>query len=457
MAPSAGTFDAVLVNGGSITDRQCGSGRLTSTAIAAGKTSLLRTSQGTSRQAFAALLGANRPSVAPAAGVVAFLEAETCSLLQTVAVGPAVLDAALQMGDAGQLAAAVEAVLLGGAAALGSHSRLASASSSSTQIGSDNGALAVQLRGITDTPLVGVTQQHAPAAAAVQVDMRPAGMLYSIFWEAAAPIDTCSAASANGLVLAGGKRSGAAEAISVAQAVLKQAAGSISADLAGSLMPAPTPGAIEAAGGAAALQGVLKALAHEAPAMSLAVSSITRASATSQTAAPWMLSVEIERLSSTRGSDAHGVAISSGASFLPRLLPKRSAAGSGIAEGATGSGHDSFIVTGGSGVLGGYVALWLLQQGAQSVLLLSRTGGVPDTVLHQQQQLYADASPASSISSSKVDAALVADVEALLTTGSSIRGIMHAGGVLADSTLPNQTLAGIRQAREAARMPSTPC
>jgi acyl carrier protein len=111
-------------------------------------------------------------------------------------------------------------------------------------------------------------------------------------------------------------------------------------------------------------------------------------------------------------------------------------------------------VTGGSGVLGSYVSLWLIEQGAESVVLLSRSGGLPSPVLQQQRWRLADARPAT-VSSSKADAALAADVAGVLQGDVSVRGIMHAGGVLADAMLPNQTLAGIRQASEGATLAIT--
>jgi hypothetical protein len=185
---------------------------------------------------------------------------------------------------------------------------------------------------------------------------------------------------------------------------------------------------------------MLKALSQEAPALSLAVSSN---SGRSSMAAPWTLAVvgkAAPSASSISGSsDVHGLASSGGASFLPRLLPQQSSSGRADSL-AAGNVRGSFLVTGGSGVLGGYTALWLLHQGAESVVLLSRSGGMPEAV--QQAGGITDAS----IVSSKADAALAADVAAMLADSSTgIRGIMHAGGVLADATLANQTLAGIRQ------------
>lgn len=53
----------------------------------------------------------------------------------------------------------------------------------------------------------------------------------------------------------------------------------------------------------------------------------------------------------------------------------------------------------------------------------------------------------AAVTLTKADAGFACDVEAVLAGAlPAVTGVMHAGGVLADATVANQTLAGIRQA-----------
>ena len=445
VAPRAGSFEVLLQQGGSrsSTGTACGSGRIgtIATVSAPGAT----TSQARLPSVLSALQASRQPPATPTA--VAALASEPHSLLQSVAVGPAVVDASLQLASHGQLAAAVDAALVGGSAAAADHKH-AAAGSSGVILAYGSGSAALHLVGISHSSAARAPSSASlPAAAAVEQPeawmQQPAGLLYGIAWEAAAvaPAGAAAQVSDAGLAFRAGRGAGAAEAIALAQTALKQGASSIAAHLSAGLLPTAAPSAEVAASTAAAeVHGMLKALSQEAPALSLAVSSN---SGPSSMAAPWTLAVVGKAApsasSSSGSSDVHGLASSGGASFLPRLLPQQSSSGRADSL-AAGNVRGSFLVTGGSGVLGGYTALWLLHQGAESVVLLSRSGGMPEAV--QQAGGITDAS----IVSSKADAALAADVAAMLADSSTgIRGIMHAGGVLADATLANQTLAGIRK------------
>ena len=436
VTPRAGSFEVLLQQGGSRSmGTACGSGRIGT--VAAITVPAAAISQARQPSVLTALQASRQQPATPTA--VAALASDAHSLLHSVAVGPAAVDAALQLAADGQLAVAVDAALVGGSSAAGS--KHAAASGSGTILADASGSTALHLVGISRSRAARPARTAAqPAVVAAE---QPAGMLYSITWEAAAvaPAGAAAQSPGAGLAFLAGHRAGAAEAIAVAQAALKQGAGSMSVDLSDGLLPTAAPVAAATAGVAAAeVHGMLKALAQEAPALSVAVSSSS--SGSSMAAQPWTLAVSSKgaaSASSSGSSDVHGVATSGGASFLPRLLPQQPAGDSNSAL-STGDVRGSFVVTGGSGVLGGYTALWLLQKGAESVVLLSRSGGMPEAV----QQ--AGSSTAASIVSSKADAALAADVAAVLAGSSKgIRGIMHAGGVLADATLANQTLAGIRQ------------
>jgi hypothetical protein len=104
------------------------------------------------------------------------------------------------------------------------------------------------------------------------------------------------------------------------------------------------------------------------------------------------------------------------------------------------------VVTGGLGTLGQLVTSWLQQQSVADIQLPGRSGYTADGAL-------AASSTASSaaITITKADISLVEDLF-LLLAGSQrqqqrpreLQAVLHASGVLADATLGNQTLAGIR-------------
>ena len=93
---------------------------------------------------------------------------------------------------------------------------------------------------------------------------------------------------------------------------------------------------------------------------------------------------------------------------------------------------------------------WLQQQRATDIQLLGRTGYAPDG-----QLAASSAATAAAVIITKADIGLADDLALLLggpmaegTSGSKpareLQAILHASGVLADATLSNQTLAGIR-------------
>lgn len=116
-----------------------------------------------------------------------------------------------------------------------------------------------------------------------------------------------------------------------------------------------------------------------------------------------------------------------------------------------------WVISGGTGALGAMAAKWLVAAGARHVSLLGRTG------LGDMTQAASDADPANVLAAAtaggawtaavtlvKCDAAAVADAAAMLETSTAgprlmpLAGVLHAGGVLQDATLQNQTLAGLR-------------
>lgn len=116
-----------------------------------------------------------------------------------------------------------------------------------------------------------------------------------------------------------------------------------------------------------------------------------------------------------------------------------------------------WVISGGTGALGAAAARWLAAAGAKHIALLGRTGLAATAATASASDpaaVLAAATTAGSwaaaVTLHKCDAAAAADLEPVLqTTGSGqprqpLAGVLHAGGVLADATLANQTLGGLR-------------
>lgn len=107
---------------------------------------------------------------------------------------------------------------------------------------------------------------------------------------------------------------------------------------------------------------------------------------------------------------------------------------------------DAVLVTGGTGALGLAVSQWLARQGACHLILASRSGRVSgdgkNPSLLQLEQIGFGAE----VRVTRCDAAAAEDVSGAITGLGAWRlgGLIHAGGVLADATLPNQTACGCR-------------
>ena len=102
------------------------------------------------------------------------------------------------------------------------------------------------------------------------------------------------------------------------------------------------------------------------------------------------------------------------------------------------------IVTGGLGTLGQLVTAWMQQQSVADIQLPGRSGYAAEGAL-----AASSAASSAAVTISKADISLGEDL-ALLLAGScqqrprELQAVLHASGVLADATLANQTLAGIR-------------
>ena len=127
----------------------------------------------------------------------------------------------------------------------------------------------------------------------------------------------------------------------------------------------------------------------------------------------------------------------------------------------SGCGHSSFsarqafrahtcsqgtvVVTGGLGMIGSLVGAWLARQPVANVVLLGRSGRPGPDAAPLAQLLLAGC--AAMVHLTRCDAGSADEVaaSAAAACGSGhLQGVIHSGGVLADATLPNQTLGGVR-------------
>jgi len=110
--------------------------------------------------------------------------------------------------------------------------------------------------------------------------------------------------------------------------------------------------------------------------------------------------------------------------------------------------HGRVAISGGLGSLGLLIAQWLAQQGVQHILLLARSARTTSATSAHLSQLWRGQSQATVCA---CDAGCAADVSDVLSPPPHpqhlppLSAILHAGGVLADATLRNQTLAGLRK------------
>ena len=108
-----------------------------------------------------------------------------------------------------------------------------------------------------------------------------------------------------------------------------------------------------------------------------------------------------------------------------------------------GSLHSSpYLITGGTGALGSTIATWLLENGLEKITLLGRSGSsnLPKSDGDSLSTTIAE------VTFAKCDAATRTDTHDLyrIYGMQPFWGVMHAGGVLADATLPNQTVGSVR-------------
>ena len=128
-----------------------------------------------------------------------------------------------------------------------------------------------------------------------------------------------------------------------------------------------------------------------------------------------------------------------------------SSSGSSTSHSTTSSSlnpHSRVAISGGLGSLGMLIAQWLAQLGVQHILLLARSARTTSAASQHLCQLWQGQAQAMV---SACDAGCAEDVSATLAPSAHhqhlppLCAVLHAGGVLADATLRNQTLSGLRK------------
>jgi hypothetical protein len=355
------------------------------------------------------------------------------SMPNAVALGPALAESALQLCGT-RLATAVQVVAVSAAPPAGTAVFASAASkdggySTALQLG---GSTAAQLHGVTFAdsarvaPMVMPHGMQLSATPEVEEGVQPSGIVYEVCWAASSPHRAAPGAPGpRGPVVGAPAGSTVVDALAFVQSSVQHCQSvSLAIQPSALLDSVPTPAPRAAALAGAALQGILKVVAQEFPALAVGVAHGGLPAGTAWQAA-------LSTSGSAAGTDVHGTGLAMGVHFAPRLLPSLQAEGTQQTSMLSGN----HLITGGSGTLGGCVALWLAQQGAQSVILASRSGGAGVVAL---QQLPTELL----VVATKADAGLQADVAGLSLH--SFQTVFHAGGVLADATIANQTIQGIR-------------
>lgn len=434
--PRAGAFELALLS--SSHAAVCGSGRMSSCATVPTASSLRTTSRASAASSFSWL---PHLSAGFEGSALVELAAGPSGSLQSAAVGPTVVDAALQptLLRYAALPSSAEAVCIAAGEVAAQHATCTpQQAGSAVALQDSSGSFCLELAGVgralgalPTATLSTAAKSAVPPAAEPQRDQ----LLYGISWQAASPAAAASTPAATGSTFRGkaGSLLAASHALAWLQSAVRSAPGA-EFTLNGAIQPLAVPPRYGGPRGiaAAAVAGMLKAVAQEVAGFAITVRHQAAAAGPAWSAA-------LASRGSASAGDAYGTASLAGLLHVPRLLPQPASA---TAQPLPQQLSGSFAITGGSGALGSYVALWLMQSGSASVHLCSRSGAAPAAVVQA-----ATAFPAVQLAAHKVDAALGIDVAGLL--GSLVHqplgGIIHAGGVLEDATLANQNLASLRQ------------
>ncbi len=220
------------------------------------------------------------------------------------------------------------------------------------------------------------------------------------------------------------------------------------------------------AGGAsaAAAWAVARTLAQEQPGLQLDAHDMAPAASASHlqqsptTGAVQWISPTPQSSGSSSSGGLYGSTVTSGASFVARLVPAPAAASSSLpAQQPTLPAlpcNGTYVITGGSGMAAAHMAAWLAAQGVRHVHLVSRSGALPNALLTLATSAstppasHADDRSPTTFTASKADLSSSEDGAWLLRSSNHqlpILGIMHAAGVLEDALLPSLTLSSLRR------------
>lgn len=145
-----------------------------------------------------------------------------------------------------------------------------------------------------------------------------------------------------------------------------------------------------------------------------------------------------------RGTEEDRLALRTGQTWVPRLTRLAAAPAAGGALPVVAAA--TYLISGGLGSLGLRVAEWLAAQGARSLLLVGRTppSGAAEPVL---QRLRAAGVHVQCVAADLQETAAVARIFRLIAeTLPPLRGIVHAAGVLDDTTLQNADWSSFERA-----------
>ena len=192
----------------------------------------------------------------------------------------------------------------------------------------------------------------------------------------------------------------------------------------------------------AALFAMLRCASSELPAVRLTAGGLDEA-------APAAAAASEAALQPTRDASfsCHGQQLSAGTHLAARLLPVATPATDQPLQQMPAAEGQQWALSGGTGALGLLAAGWLLQQQAVGILLLGRTGRL--SAAAPALLLQGVEAAACCLTLRMCDAAMQADSAAAVAAmaahaPSPLAGFLHAGGILQDAGLQQQTPGTIR-------------